>query len=193
MDFFEAGAGWPSAFANRCMILVVMGVKRVIPWTLAAIVVCAPGGARADNAAEAKAHWERGVTAYGLGRRWRHARRRPRRQSRSRSEAVDRLGAGQLMRRPRHVARALLLFVLAAAACNGVTRPCKKGTVLAAITFNGSSADADALEVSVAVDNGMALVTSIGHSAGAATGTIEITFPSGYPMGHQITVGIVAR
>ena len=95
-----------------------------------------------------------------------------------------------MRRRARH---ALLTLLFAAAACNGVTRPCKKGTVLASVTFNGASVDADTLDVSVSVDDGTPRLTNIDHVVGAATGTIEITFPSGYPMSHEVRVFVVAR
>src|SRR5256885_5820039 len=65
---FWSGSGRVVGIANRCMIREVMRTNRVIAWILAAMAVCASAGAGADTAAEAKAHWERGVTAYGLGR-----------------------------------------------------------------------------------------------------------------------------
>src|SRR5207253_5392257 len=51
---------------------------------------------------------------------------------------------------------------------------------------------ADKLSVSVAVGGGAPTVTSVGHTRGQTSGTLEIDFPKGYPKAQNVTVQVTA-
>lgn len=81
-----------------------------------------------------------------------------------------------------------LLVVWCAGGC-GPTRRCTAGTLFVDATLD---APADQIVVHVTVD-GDATITSYGVLDGKAThGTLEVTFPHGYPSGRWVTVEIVA-
>ena len=82
-----------------------------------------------------------------------------------------------------------------AAALAGCTvhEPCADGTVLVALTLADGAAQADELVVDVALDGGAPRETSLAHAPGSAAGNVVVQFPSGYPHGHTVTVGVTAR
>lgn len=74
----------------------------------------------------------------------------------------------------------------------GKVRDCKQGTVLLAIDLGPTAAQADGFNLTLALDDGRTLNASAAHAVGAASGTLEITFPDGYPAGHSATITISA-
>ncbi|MGZ3438357.1 MAG: hypothetical protein ACXVDD_02530, partial [Polyangia bacterium] len=82
------------------------------------------------------------------------------------------------------------LVALLLAGC-GVHR-CKAGTLLVAVELVGPAIGADALLVDVSSDGGTPAHTRLDHKTGAASGTIEIEFPGGYPTGAPVTVTVTA-
>jgi hypothetical protein len=81
--------------------------------------------------------------------------------------------------------------VLALAGCTTVA-PCKSGTILLSLSLPGAQGSADQLAVSVAIGGGNAMLTTVPHTPGRASGTLEIDFPSGYPTGQSVSVGVTA-
>jgi hypothetical protein len=84
-----------------------------------------------------------------------------------------------------------VLALLVAAGCPGPSR-CKTDTLLVNLMREGASADGNTLRVEVSLDGGAAVITTLGVSAGQASGTIQIEFPSGYPAGSRATVKVVS-
>jgi hypothetical protein len=86
---------------------------------------------------------------------------------------------------------ALAATLLALSGCGG-TKACTSKTMLLTVTLGSLAASADNLEVEVLVDGETSHHTSIARAAGTTTGTIEISFPSGYPTGKSVTVTVTA-
>jgi hypothetical protein len=82
-------------------------------------------------------------------------------------------------------------LALASAAGSGCTNSCKKGTALVSFTLSGNAATADSLQVEVAV-GGQSRPSSLALRSGTSSGTFEIDFASGYPIGQMMTVSITA-
>ncbi|HUS66784.1 MAG TPA: hypothetical protein VMZ28_19740, partial [Kofleriaceae bacterium] len=92
--------------------------------------------------------------------------------------------------------RALLALAAVAvvfpAGCGGV-RPCKGDTMLVTLTLEGVAASADAVEVDALVDGGGDHLTGrFPFAIADRTGTVEIQFPGGYPIGKNVTVRVTA-
>jgi hypothetical protein len=86
-----------------------------------------------------------------------------------------------------------LLFIAALSAVGGCrTSSCKDGTIFLQLTFDGASAQADQLSVSVVVSGGATLSGSSARGPMGSTGTLEIDFGSGYPSGQSVTVSVTA-
>jgi hypothetical protein len=88
---------------------------------------------------------------------------------------------------------ALLVAALAACAgCTSVAR-CKSSTLLVDVTLAGAAAQATSLAVTVAVAGGASQSSSVPHKPGVASGTLEVDFSSGYPLGKAVAVRIGAE
>lgn len=87
----------------------------------------------------------------------------------------------------------LLLLLSALSASCTTTRTCKDQTVLVTVALNGATAQADQLDVTVEITGGATLqATGLPHTAGSATGTLQIEFPRGYPANQRIRVVLSA-
>jgi hypothetical protein len=86
-------------------------------------------------------------------------------------------------------ARSLLVALLALAGCRSAT--CKSGTILLTVTFEGDAANADRIDVTVAVD-GTTLRSEGGHVPQIASGTLELDFMNGYPKAQTISITLTA-
>jgi hypothetical protein len=69
-------------------------------------------------------------------------------------------------------------------------RPCKNGTALLTVNYEGDATSADQLRLDISVNGGAAETTTLNHSSGASTGTVEVDFSGSYPTGA--TMDIVA-
>ena len=89
----------------------------------------------------------------------------------------------------------LALAGLATAAGCKSTSACNTGTVQVAVMFNDMTSPADSLDVTVSVNGGAPKTTTLPHTSGSASGSIEVDFPdgSGYPQGERLDVTIVAK
>jgi hypothetical protein len=78
-------------------------------------------------------------------------------------------------------------------ACNKI-EPCRAGTLLLDIALDQTTQNADHVEVDVTVSGSAAkLNPPLAHQAGAASMSVEITFPSGYPTSDQpVSVTVTA-
>jgi hypothetical protein len=85
----------------------------------------------------------------------------------------------------------LLLALLALAGCQE-TRPCRTQTLLVKIVLDPASVSADTLEVDVALDGVPSKSNTFAHAPGDPRGTVEIDFPSVYPLGHLATITVQA-
>ncbi len=88
--------------------------------------------------------------------------------------------------------RTLLCTLLAFSVAGCGTKRCKDGTVLVAVDLEGGTAAADQLDV-VITTAGAPVSTTVPHTAGDATGALEVDFPTGFPAGKAVTVRITAR
>jgi Protein of unknown function (DUF1566) len=87
--------------------------------------------------------------------------------------------------------RLVVGMLLAAGGC-GSTKSCKQGTLLVTVTFDGTTAVADDVEVNVTVAGGAPKETTLVHKSGMTSGSIEIDFPVVYPQGQRVDVTVVA-
>lgn len=85
------------------------------------------------------------------------------------------------------IRRLVALVALAGAACHPLAT-CKPGTLFVDVDYSGRALSADTVVVRIAIDGGSAVATTLHHSAGASSGSIEVDFPKGYPAGHVATV-----
>jgi hypothetical protein len=90
--------------------------------------------------------------------------------------------------------RALIAFACLAlvAGCGG-TRACRDGTILVNVTLNGAAAGADNLAITTQIGGGAAKPANAPLQPGTTAGTIEITFPGGYPSGQTVTITVEAQ
>jgi hypothetical protein len=88
------------------------------------------------------------------------------------------------------VAAALLLAVALALA--GCSARCRPGTALVTVLLDGTAADADALVVTAQLA-GASLMSQRFDWHGDGSGTLELRFPSGYPAGGRVDVGVSAQ
>lgn len=95
--------------------------------------------------------------------------------------------ASHVFRRRIGLAAALWLGA-ATLACSA---PCREGTIRINLTLLGQSAEADTLDVLVELQ-GIMRRGSAGHTPGIGMGSLEITFPSGYPSGN-VEIMVTAR
>jgi hypothetical protein len=72
------------------------------------------------------------------------------------------------------------------------TRACKTNTLLVTVSLDGTAAMADKLSIAVTVGSGAPTMSTLTHTAGQASGTVEIDFPNGYPKGQKVNVGVTA-
>jgi hypothetical protein len=86
--------------------------------------------------------------------------------------------------------RALACIALLLVAGCG-TKTCKDQTVLVSLTLSGASVAADRLDVTV-VAGASTMSASVARSGSAATGTLEIDFPRGFPSRQAIVVTVTA-
>jgi Right handed beta helix region len=82
--------------------------------------------------------------------------------------------------------------ILLAAGCGG-TKSCKDKTVLVSLTLGQGAAAADSFDVTVVVGTNTLTANGIARKSQAATGTLEIDFPDGYPSGQSIEVTVTAK
>ncbi len=69
---------------------------------------------------------------------------------------------------------------------------CKTGTLLVRVTFSGASLEATQLSVAVTINGVSGAAQKIAHSAGVASGNLEVDFPRGYPKGEAVGVTVAA-
>lgn len=87
----------------------------------------------------------------------------------------------------------LLLFSAVLSPACTTTRTCKDQTVLVTVTLTGGAEQADQLDVTVEITGGATVrANGLQHLRGAATGTLQIEFPRGYPAQQQIRVVLAA-
>jgi hypothetical protein len=82
-----------------------------------------------------------------------------------------------------------LLSLLAFAGCKN-TATCKPHTVLLKITLEGAAANADMVEVDVSIGHDNPATKSF--TPQAASGSVEIDFSNGYPVGKELEVSLTA-
>lgn len=76
----------------------------------------------------------------------------------------------------------------------GKTRECKPGTIFVTVKLQGAATAATTIDVTVTVDDGgLPQTATLARQPGDDTESIEVTFPSGYPRDHEVTVDLVAR
>jgi hypothetical protein len=80
---------------------------------------------------------------------------------------------------------------LAPTACVS-TKACKTATVLVTVSLDAASAMADKLSVAVSVAGAAAKTTTLDHTPGQTSGTVEVDFPAGYPQGQSVLVTLTA-
>jgi len=85
-----------------------------------------------------------------------------------------------------------LIAALAVSACKPEVSRCKSGTLLVAVTLDGSAAGADSFAVTISLDGGSGVTSTLAHTPGVASGNVEVQFPSGYPTGSSVSVDVVA-
>ena len=95
------------------------------------------------------------------------------------------------MRALRSISLLASLVLLSFAGCKAPA--CRDHTVLLSITFDGPAAGADAIALAISVMNGPAKTSQAPLQPGTTHGTVEITFPSGYPSGQVVTVRVDAQ
>jgi hypothetical protein len=88
--------------------------------------------------------------------------------------------------------RAFALAAIVAMSCSPVNDRCRSGTLLVTVTLAGTTASADQLVVDVALDGGAPHESTLAHAPGQPAGNVLVQFPSGYPRGHRIDVGLTA-
>ncbi len=91
------------------------------------------------------------------------------------------------------MSRSVLLLAVAAGlvvGCGGATQPCRPGTAFVTATFTGAALEADAVDLTITVDQ-KSLGTTRDHTPGATTETFEITFAS-YPAGSTFALELKA-
>jgi hypothetical protein len=69
--------------------------------------------------------------------------------------------------------------------------PCRDGTALVTVNF-ADALGADAVEIGVTVDATQHVDTRLDGWSGGTTGTVEVRFPSGYPVGRELNIEIIA-
>jgi hypothetical protein len=87
--------------------------------------------------------------------------------------------------------RVLCVATLLIAGCG--TNACKRDTVLMTVLYSGGAEAATAVDVQLSVDGGAARTRTVAHKPSLNSGTIELDFASGYPIGHTLAVRLVAR
>jgi hypothetical protein len=80
----------------------------------------------------------------------------------------------------------------AAAGCGGGTKACNPGTVFVTVNFDAQTKAADTVEIDVTVEGAQPQTTKLDHKAGDASGSIEVFFEHGYPMGKRVDVTVIA-
>lgn len=93
------------------------------------------------------------------------------------------------MMRSVSILSALMLLGVLGAGCTKI-RSCKAGTALLTIDYQGDAATANQLQLDITVNGGAAQTTTLSHSPGAATGTVEVDFSGAYPA--SATMDVVA-
>jgi hypothetical protein len=83
----------------------------------------------------------------------------------------------------------LLCALLVAVGCGGTNR-CKSGTALITVTLAVTSQAGDTLALAVSVDHGAPISSTVPLTAGHTSGTVEVVFPSGYPGGRRLDIGV---
>jgi hypothetical protein len=86
----------------------------------------------------------------------------------------------------------LVAAVCLLAGCFDSPARCGDGTLLVQVTLDAAAGDADELSIDIAVDNGGRVMQRLALAGGAASGTIVVTFPHGYPVGRTVTVDVTA-
>ncbi len=82
-----------------------------------------------------------------------------------------------------------LVLLVANAGCG--TRSCKDHTLLVTVTVDGAAASADSLSIAIAISGGIAMNHQIALD-GRKHGSIEVTFPHGYPSRQSVAVTVAA-
>jgi hypothetical protein len=88
----------------------------------------------------------------------------------------------------RAVATTLLLVCAA-----GCEQRCRPSTALVTVLLDGVAANADTLLVTARLDGAAPMTQSFTWDGSGAAGTLELRFPSGYPIGAHVDVQVVAR
>lgn len=90
--------------------------------------------------------------------------------------------------------RALAIaLALWAAGCGDRIRPCNMGTLFITMTFDGTTAQSDTIELDVSVEGAAPKLNSFLRMAGPISGTVQIGFPAGYPAGQRVALFARAR
>lgn len=99
-----------------------------------------------------------------------------------------------------HALRAVSTWLLAAtlltaasltSSCTS-TRACKTNTLLVTVSLDGTAAMADKLSIAITVGSAAPTMSTLNHTAGQTSGTVEIDFPNGYPKGQKVNVAVTA-
>jgi hypothetical protein len=83
-------------------------------------------------------------------------------------------------------------FALCLFACSE-DKACKEGTLFLSVDLSAVRAPIGSMTVSVLVEGGSPIVSDVAVASAATVQTVEITFPSGYPVGKQVSVNVVGR
>jgi hypothetical protein len=87
--------------------------------------------------------------------------------------------------------RTLALAALLFAGCQS-TRPCPTMTLFVTVVLDAPSSAADRLDLDVLVDDVPMKTNALAHNPGETSGTVEVDFPSGYPIGHVVRLDVRA-
>ncbi len=85
---------------------------------------------------------------------------------------------------------ALVLVALCTTACGSST--CSSGQLTVNVTFDNGAEAADSLTVNVLLDGSLINTTVAEHAAGVTSEPVQVDFNNGYPVGHEVQVGITA-
>lgn len=85
-----------------------------------------------------------------------------------------------------------LLGLLGALTLGCATKPCRQNTVFLTIDYGAAGQAADTIQVALAFDGETPQLTTLSHLPGVRSGSIEVTFPSGYQSGRTLSIMVTA-
>lgn len=89
------------------------------------------------------------------------------------------------------LAAAWLVTASVTSSCTS-TRACKSNTLLVTVALDSASAMADKLAIIVTVGTAAPTMSTLNHTSGQTSGTVEVDFPNGYPKGQRVKVAVTA-